>query len=249
MVSRRKWLGGNWKCNGTKQSISDLLLHFNRHQTKNNNLDVVLFPPSLYVDHTRNELKSEVFELGVQNVSQSKSGAYTGELSLTMFADFGLKWSLVGHSERRQLFKEDDSYVCEKVMMLQENGVNAVVCFGETLSEREQGQTENVLKRQLDAFVKHVKDWDKVVLAYEPVWAIGTGKVATVEQVKEAHKFVRDYVRGLVGDVADKVRLVYGGSVNEKNCLELSKCSDVDGFLVGGASLKKEFLDILKSLE
>lgn len=148
----------------------------------------MLFPPSLYVEHTRNVLKTGVFELGVQNVSQSKSGAFTGELSLPMFSDFGLKWSLVGHSERRQLFNEDNFDVRAKVKMLQDNGVNAVVCFGETLSEREQGQTVNVLKRQLNAFVKDVKDWDKVVLAYEPVWAIGTGKVATVEQVNQAHK-------------------------------------------------------------
>ncbi|UKK02717.2 triosephosphate isomerase [Theileria orientalis] len=248
-MSRRKWLGGNWKCNGSKAFITELLSHFNAVTTKSNNLDVVLFPPSIYVQHTVSELTSPAFNVGVQNVSQPKNGAFTGELSTPMVKEFGVNWSLVGHSERRHIYKESNKDVLEKLKVLQNEHMNAVVCVGETLEEYDKGVTEDVLEEQLNGFIYEVKNWDLVVVAYEPVWAIGTGKVAKHDDIVNMHNFVRKHIQSSIGDVAEKIRVVYGGSVDKHNCVEISKLQGVDGFLVGGSSLKPDFLDIMKVLQ
>eukprot|EP00917_Polyrhabdina_sp_WS-2016_P027516 GHVP01058669.1.p1 GENE.GHVP01058669.1~~GHVP01058669.1.p1 ORF type:complete len:168 (-),score=29.01 GHVP01058669.1:162-665(-) len=165
-----------------------------------------------------------------------------------MLKDRGVQYTLVGHSERRQLFGETDDVVADKTAVCQKADLIAVVCIGELLEARKAGDTNNVLRRQLEAVIPKITNWEKIVIAYEPVWAIGTGVVATAEEVKDAHKVVRDIVSEKAGaEVAQKVRVIYGGSVSGKNCAELSGLDGVDGFLVGGASLKPEFVDIIKS--
>lgn len=165
-------------------------------------------------------------------------------------ADFGLTWTLTGHSERRAYYGETDEIVANKTKRALDLGLNVIFCIGETLEQREADQTLDVLKRQTQALASIIseKDWDRVVIAYEPVWAIGTGVVATPAQAQEAHKNLRHWISGNVSfDVAQTVRIIYGGSVNGKNSAELIALHDVDGFLVGGASLKPEFETIIKS--
>ncbi|KAK2198412.1 bifunctional Triosephosphate isomerase/Triosephosphate isomerase superfamily/Aldolase-type TIM barrel/Triosephosphate isomerase [Babesia duncani] len=187
------------------------------------------------------------YSIGIQNVSQPKNGAFTGELSIPILEDMGVKWILIGHSERRILFGETDEDVAKKVTLAQESKLSCAVCIGETLDERNEGKLIEVIGRQLDAFIKDGLDWDRIVIAYEPVWAIGTGVVATVEQAQEAHEIIRNRLSFKLGQISDKIRIVYGGSVNDANCTDLITCPDVDGFLVGGASLKPTFGDIIKS--
>ncbi|CAJ1363799.1 unnamed protein product [Effrenium voratum] len=183
-----------------------------------------------------------------QNCGKNDAGAFTGEWTAANLVDLGISWTLLGHSERRSLYGETDADVAEKVAKCQEAGLNVILCIGEKLEEREGGKTDEVNKRQLGACIPKIKDWDKVVIAYEPVWAIGTGKVASPEQAEETQKAIRAYLSEAAGAaVAEKVRIQYGGSVNPENCAELMKQPNIDGFLVGGASLKPTFMDIVKT--
>lgn len=167
-------------------------------------------------------------------------------------ADFGLKWTLTGHSERRAYYGETDAIVAEKTKRALDHGLNVIFCIGETLEQRNADQTLDVLTRQTQALASLLSEpeWDRVVIAYEPVWAIGTGVVASPAQAQDAHKSLRHWIANTVsGDVAQKVRIIYGGSVNGANCAELIALHDVDGFLVGGASLKPEFVTIIESAQ
>lgn len=169
-----------------------------------------------------------------------------------MLIDLGVKWVILGHSERRHIIKESDDLIAEKTKYAISKGLPVIYCIGEQLEEREAGNTLNVCARQMDALKSKLskEDWGNVVIAYEPVWAIGTGKVATPEQAQEVHASVRSWVEKNIGsDTAAMIRIIYGGSVNAGNCKELAKKEDIDGFLVGGASLKPEFVDIIKSAE
>lgn len=180
-------------------------------------------------------------EVCAQNVCDKPSGAFTGETAVSQLVDLNIKWTLAGHSERRTLFHESDAAVAAKVRAAVEGGVKVVICCGETLQEREADQTIQVVTRQLRAVLDAgIKDWStSTVIAYEPVWAIGTGKVATTEQAQEVHQAIRAWLKKEVGNEAGaETRIIYGGSVTDKNCVELAKQADVDGFLVGGASLK-----------
>ena len=164
-----------------------------------------------------------------------------------MLKDLGIGWIILGHSERRALFGESDECVAKKVKAALNGSLNVVLCVGETLAEREAGQAESVVSRQLESVKKEIKDWKSVSVAYEPVWAIGTGKVATPDQAQKMHQFIRDYLSKFTD--SDSIRIIYGGSVNANNCNELAAKPDIDGFLVGGASLKPEFKQIICSSE
>merc|ERR1712151_878589 len=178
--------------------------------------------------------------------SANKNGAFTGELSADQVKDFELKWTLIGHSEGRQKQGETNEIVAEKVKQAQEVGLSTIVCIGETLEDREGGKTNDVLKEQLAAFKGSVTTWATVVIAYEPVWAIGTGKTATPAIAQEAHAYIRGWLAENVSDdVANATRIQYGGSANAKNVGDLIGQQDIDGFLVGGASLKPEFAEIV----
>ncbi|GFE54450.1 triose-phosphate isomerase TPI-I [Babesia ovis] len=244
---RKRWVGGNWKCNGSFELVSTLAKAFDTVKFDGNAMDVVLFPSNLYITKALEAFDKQRFKIGVQNFSQPKCGAFTGEIAIPMLAELGMNWTLIGHSERRTLFGETDDVVAKKVDIAQQAKLQAAVCIGENLKEREAGRVRDVLTHQLDAFRGVVTDWSIVVIAYEPVWAIGTGKVATTEEVREAHQMIRDYLTEKLGAVAETIRIVYGGSVNETNCKELLHVPNMDGFLVGGKSITPDFSQIISA--
>lgn len=193
----------------------------------------------------REHLRPEV-EVAAQNVFDKPDGAYTGELSVSQLADSGIRWVILGHSERRTILGESDALVASKTRFATDAGISVIWCCGESLEAREAGQTVEVVTKQLEALKEKLEDWSKIVIAYEPIWAIGTGKVATTSQAQEAHAAIRQWLRDNVSEkVAEETRILYGGSVSEKNCTDLSTQPDIDGFLVGGASLKPAFVDII----
>jgi len=247
-ASGKFFVGGNWKCNGTKESISKLIAELN-NATLEPDVDVVVSPPFVYIDQVKNSLTSRI-EVSAQNCWIGKGGAYTGEISVEQVKDLGCQWVILGHSERRHVIGEDDQFIGKKAAYALSQGVGVIACIGEKLDERESGKTFDVCFKQLKAFADALPSWDNVVIAYEPVWAIGTGKVASPEQAQEVHVAVRDWLKKNVSDeVASKTRIIYGGSVNGGNCAELAKKDDIDGFLVGGASLKgPEFATIVNSV-
>lgn len=245
-MARKPWVGGNWKCNGSVETLEALCTALNeKSKFTEQQCDVVICPSPIHLALAKSKLDKS-FKVAAQNCSKTGNGAFTGEISVEQIKDFGLEWTLVGHSERRQYYGETDDVVAGKVEMCQKGGLNAAVCIGELLSEREAGKTLEVCKRQVEAVVPKVTDWSKIVIAYEPVWAIGTGKVATPDQAQEAHEAIRKLIKEKVDEkTAAALRIVYGGSVNDKNCDELYRQVDIDGFLVGGASLKPSFADII----
>lgn len=213
------------------------------------NTEVVVAPPALYILPLADTLRKD-FKVAAQNAYIKASGAFTGETSPAQLADAQVPYVILGHSERRTLFGETSELVAEKTKVAIDTGLSVILCIGETLAEREAGKCTEVIETQLQAVVKVTKeaDWSKIVIAYEPVWAIGTGKVATTAQAQEAHNDIRKFLGQAVSPaVAENTRVIYGGSVNAGNCSELAKQPDVDGFLVGGASLKPEFVNIINS--
>lgn len=235
--------------NGSKSSIKEIVERLNTARL-DPNTQVVIAPPSTYLDYTVELVKTPQVEVCAQNAYTKGSGAFTGEISVEQIKDVGATWVLLGHSERRTLFHESDEFVAEKVKYALESGLNVILAIGETLEERKGGITDEVNQRQLAAVIKLVKDWSKIVIAYEPVWAIGTGLAATPEDAQETHKNIRAYLKQELGEeVAEATRILYGGSANGKNAPTFKDKADVDGFLVGGASLKPEFVDIINSRE
>lgn len=213
------------------------------------NVDVVVAPTFVHIPATLAALRKD-FAVSAQNCWTKGNGAYTGEISADMIFDLGLKWVILGHSERRHIIKESDEVTADKVAYALSKGLSVIYCIGELLEEREAGNTASVCERQMRALAEKISadDWKNIVVAYEPVWAIGTGKVATPEQAQEVHDNVRGWMSESIGaEIGQLVRIIYGGSVNAKNCADLAGKPDIDGFLVGGASLKPEFIDIIKS--
>lgn len=210
--------------------------------------EVVVAPPALYLHYVRDTLNKGI-EVASQNVYDKPNGAYTGEISVEQLKDSNVTWTILGHSERRTILGESDEVVASKTKFAVDGGLSVIWCCGESLEEREAGKTVDVVTKQLDALKAKIgNDWSKIVIAYEPIWAIGTGKVATTEQAQEVHAAIRKWLQEKVdAKAADETRILYGGSVSEKNCKELSKQADIDGFLVGGASLKPAFVDIINS--
>ncbi|CAI0376918.1 unnamed protein product [Linum tenue] len=242
------FVGGNWKCNGTKESITKLVSDLNDAKLESD-VDVVVAPPFVYIDQVKSSLTDKI-EISAQNSWVSKGGAFTGEISVEQLKDIGAKWVILGHSERRHVIGEDDLFIGKKAAYALNEGLGVIACIGELLEDREAGKTFDVCFTQLKAYADAVPSWDNIVIAYEPVWAIGTGKVASPQQAQEVHAALRDWLKKNVSDeVASKTRIIYGGSVNGGNCAELAKQEDIDGFLVGGASLKgPEFATIVNSV-
>jgi phosphoglycerate kinase len=248
-AARKKIVGGNWKCNPASLSAAkDLLTAFAPYKVDGSKMEVVIFTTAIHGSAAMEMLKASPIEVGCQNISKTGEGAFTGEVTVDMAQEVGYGWVMIGHSERRSLYGETDKDVADKVARCQAASMRCIIAIGEKLEEREKGVTDQVNQRMLDAVFPVIKDWDKVVIAYEPVWAIGTGKVATPAQAQETQCNVRKYIRAKCGDaVADKVRIQYGGSVSPANCEELISQPDIDGFLVGGASLKPDFTKIFDS--
>jgi len=211
--------------------------------------EVVIAPPTLYLVPFLESIRKDI-KVAAQNCYVKNSGAFTGEISPAQLHDLKIPYVILGHSERRTLFHESSDFVAQKTRAALDAGLSVILCIGETLEEREAGKTVAVVGTQLTAVVEVLKeaDWSKIVIAYEPVWAIGTGKTATTTQAQETHHEIRNFLsKSVSSSVAESTRIIYGGSVTAKNCNELSKEPDVDGFLVGGASLKPEFVDIINA--
>lgn len=251
-MSRKFIVGGNWKCNpATLREANTLLKDWKKAlpNVDKSKVDVAICPPALWMSSLNESIQALGMSTCAQNVGKNDAGAFTGEWTATNLLDINISWTLIGHSERRTKYGETDADVAEKVAKCQDAGLNVILCIGETLEEREGGKTDEVNKRQLGAVLPKVKDWDKIVIAYEPVWAIGTGKVATPDQAEETQAAIRAYLKEAAGAaVADKVRIQYGGSVTPDNCAELITKPNIDGFLVGGASLKPTFMDIVSKV-
>lgn len=246
-MSRTFFVGGNWKMNGSIEQCKSLIQHLVGAQL-DSNVEVVIAPPALYLLSAQELIKGKDLALSAQNAYFKPSGAFTGEISVAQLKDANIPWVILGHSERRHIFGESNELVGQKTAAAVENGLSVILCVGETLEQREKGETNQVVLEQLQTGTKDVKDWSKIVVAYEPVWAIGTGKVATAEQAQEVHAAIREWLGKNVSDeTAKKTRVIYGGSVAAKNCKELATQPDIDGFLVGGASLKPEFVDIVNA--
>ncbi len=250
---RRRIVAGNWKMNGSKDLVQQLVGDIREHvadldEAVKSTLDVVIIPPALYVDSVIG-CCGDALATGVQNVSQWQSGAYTGEISSGMALDLGCQYVLVGHSERRQLFAESDEVIARKVTRVLESGLTAILCVGETLEEREAGQAESIVASQVRQGLSTVSSdqWSRVVVAYEPVWAIGTGKTATAEDAQAMHAEIRGVLEQMNAP-SRNISVLYGGSVKADNAAALFAEPDIDGGLIGGASLKAdEFVSICRS--
>src|SRR5579872_3772276 len=241
--ARRPIVGGNWKMNTNLPGAVDLAQALVRHLGETTAVDVVLCPPFPNLEAVRRAIDASALQLGAQDVFWEDRGAFTGEVSAPMLLAVGCDWVIVGHSERRRILGESSEVVNRKLRAVLRNGLQAILAVGETRDERQAGRTEQVLEEQLRESLDGVTadEMARVVLAYEPVWAIGTGDTATPQQAGEAHAFVRSVLSALVGDaVAATTRIQYGGSVTAANAAELMAQSGIDGALVGGASLKPD---------
>ena len=247
---RRKMVAGNWKMNGQIQQVTQLTTQLKELIDTTTTAQVAIIPPAIYIPLVHDLLGDSAIALGAQNLYPKDFGAFTGELSAPMLKEYNCRYVLVGHSERRQYFGEDENFVAQKFHHAKDHGMIPVLCIGETLIERENAQTEQVIARQLLAVSENNKNcFRDCVVAYEPVWAIGTGKTATPEQAQEIHQFIRRLVKEVNNSDAERLTLLYGGSVNENNAKALFAMPDIDGGLVGGASLNaKQFLEIVKCI-
>lgn len=244
LAPRRFFVGGNWKMNGNLSSLNKLVDTLNDADISAD-AEIVVAPPALYLSHVRSRLSTRINVAG-QNCYKVAKGAFTGDISPAMLADVGARYVILGHSERRHVFGETDELVGQKVKHALDAGLTVIACIGEKLEEREAGKTLEVNFRQLAAISANVNNWQKVVIAYEPVWAIGTGVTATPEQAQEVHEKLREWLTSNVSAMVGRTtRIIYGGSVSAANCKALGLQPDIDGFLVGGASLKPEFVDII----
>ena len=250
MSERQALVAGNWKMNGSLASVKPLVDAIVSGLRDSTAIDVALCAPYPYLPELQARLRGSGIAIGAQNVSEHEAGAFTGEVSTAMLNDFDCHYIIVGHSERRSLYGESDELVADKFMQVQAAAMLPILCLGEQLEEREAGKTEEVVARQLDAVLAKagIAAFAQAVIAYEPVWAIGTGKTASKEQAQEVHEFIRQRLAEQDSTIAAAIRILYGGSVKADNAAELFSMTDVDGGLIGGASLKADdFLAICQA--
>ncbi len=244
---RRNFVAGNWKMNGSLESANALVQALVSSVGSNPSADVIICPPFIHLQGVAALVKGSGVSLGAQDLSDQEAGAFTGEVSGAMLKDVGCDYVIIGHSERRTLYGEDDALVSKKFVHALAEGLTPILCVGESLEERESGAMEAVIARQIDAVLSAagVQALCDSVIAYEPVWAIGTGMTATPEQAQEVHAFIRGRIAAVDAAAAEGVRILYGGSANAANAATLFGQPDIDGGLIGGASLKAEdFLTI-----
>jgi triosephosphate isomerase (TIM) len=244
---RQPMVAGNWKMNGSSDSVKELIAGIKEGMGSVAKAEVVVCPPAVYIPRVVGAAADSGIKVGSQNICDEDKGAFTGEISGDMLKDIGCEYAIIGHSERRALYGESDELVAKRFASARRNGVKPIFCIGETLEERESGITNDVCSRQIDAVIalEGVESLADGVIAYEPVWAIGTGKTASPEQAQEVHAFIRGKIAALNAEVAEGLRILYGGSMNPGNAKELIGQADIDGGLIGGASLKPaDFLAI-----
>jgi len=247
---RKPFVAGNWKMNGSRASISTLVKGIQDGMGRVNRAEVVVCPSFVYLSEVAQMLNGSAVMLGSQDVAKETSGAYTGEIAVSMLNDLVCKYAIIGHSERRAYYGDTDDIVAQKFVAAQKGGITPILCVGELLEEREADQTEVVVERQLKAVVAlaGIQALSGAVIAYEPVWAIGTGKTASPAQAQAVHAFIRQWMSKEDSAVAEKVQIVYGGSVKAANAKELFSQADIDGGLIGGASLSAdEFISICEA--
>jgi len=246
MTMRKPFIAANWKMNKTIRETREFLSAFIAEVKDKSDVTIVIAPPFTSLASAASELKGTNIILSAQNMFYEEKGAYTGEISPLMLVDIGCKFVIIGHSERRQYFDETDDFLNRKISAAKKAGLGVIFCIGESLAEREAGKTFEILQREIEKGLEGL-DCRDLVIAYEPIWAIGTGKTATIEQAQEAHAYIREKLRVLYGNMADELCILYGGSVTPDNVDSLMACKDVDGALVGGASLKVDsFTKIVK---
>ncbi len=238
---RKPFIAANWKMNKTISETQEFISRFIPEVKDKSDVDIVLAPPFTSLAIASEKLKGTNITLAAQDVFYEEKGAYTGEVSPLMLVDIGCKYVIIGHSERRQYFNETDDIVNKKIKAAKKAGLGIIFCIGESLKEREAGKTFDVLQREMEKGLNGI-DQEDTVIAYEPIWAIGTGKTATSGQAQEAHAYIRKKLNVLYGNKADNFCIIYGGSVTPENIDSLMACKDVDGALVGGASLKVDSL-------
>ena len=240
-MHRRRFCVANWKMNFNSSDTKSFLENWEKKDLNNKEVKTIFCPSFTELNTTAELLQNSDSELGAQNVYYLSNGAYTGEISCRMLKDLGCNWVIIGHSERRAIFGETDEMVCHKLNKLTSENMYPIVCIGETKDERENGKTEEVLSRQLLVAFENQKgkNIEHTVIAYEPVWAIGTGITATIDMISEAHQCIRN-IFNTNGFNGNEISILYGGSVTNENAAELSNITDVDGFLVGAASLDVE---------
>jgi triosephosphate isomerase len=246
---RSSLIAGNWKMNGNLQSAIDLVEGIKGGDA--GKAELAVCPPAVYLMKIGGMLADSDIALGAQNVGDREAGAFTGEIAAQMLLECGCRYAIVGHSERRALYGESDRLVAARFAMALQAGIKPILCVGETLQERDSGVTEAVVARQVDAAleVNGIDSFARAVIAYEPVWAIGTGQVATPEQAQAVHAFIRNRLAQLDSEVARQVQILYGGSMNPANAAELLSQADIDGGLIGGAALKaRDFLAIAQAV-
>lgn len=249
---RRKLVAGNWKMHGSLETNKQLLDEVIKGLQEVRNGDFAVCVPFLYLPSVKSILQNTNIAWGAQNVSQFEKGAYTGEISASMLNDFDCRYVIVGHSERRALFGETSPIVAEKYVAAQKAGLIPILCVGETLEQRDTGITEKIIEEQLAAVLDQagVESLRKAVIAYEPVWAIGTGKTATPQQAQDIHVFIRSVISKQNSDTAKELIILYGGSVKANNAVELFAMPDIDGGLIGGASLiASDFVAICQAIQ
>ena len=246
-MARKKIIAGNWKMNKTP-SEAKALVELLAPLVQNDDVDVVYCVPAIDIVPVVEAVKGSNVAVGAENMYVEESGAYTGEIAPAMLVDAGVKYVIIGHSERREYFKEDDAFLNKKVLKALEHGLTPILCCGETLEQRESGVTLDWIRLQIKSDMQGVtaKQAASMVIAYEPIWAIGTGKTATADQAEEVCKAIRECIAEIYDtDTAEKIRIQYGGSMNAGNCKELLAKPDIDGGLIGGASLKADFGEIV----
>jgi triosephosphate isomerase len=249
---RKKIVAGNWKMHKNAIQTAELLNELKTQVAAENNAQVIVAPTFVNLDLATTLLESTTIKVAAQNMHQAESGAYTGEISADMLTSIGVDTVILGHSERRAIFHETDALIASKVDTALQHDMTVIFCFGEELKDRQSATHFNIVENQLRDGLFHIeaKSWEKIVLAYEPVWAIGTGETASPEQAQEMHEFIRETVRKAFGsDIAEDVSILYGGSVKPDNAKEIFSKPDVDGGLIGGAALNaKDFLTIVNAI-
>lgn len=248
---RTQIVAGNWKMNKTFSEGIDLINQLNEKSNSVRNAQLIIAPPYILTSEASKAIKNTNIGLAGQNCSNHSSGAYTGEISASMLKSAGANYIILGHSERRAYYHETDEIINEKIKLSLENNLNPIICCGEVLKDREENKHFEIVAKQINGMLKEItpEDFKNIIIAYEPVWAIGTGKTATPDQAQEMHQFIRETIKTLYGtELANNVSILYGGSCKPSNAKELFANPDVDGGLIGGASLKAgEFIEIANS--
>lgn len=249
-MTRKKIVAGNWKMNNGLQE-TEILINELLAETNHSGCEVMVAPSFVSLKTAIDSLNDNDIEVVSQNVHQSNDGAYTGEVSAKMLSSIGIKTTIIGHSERREYFSETHEILKNKVDVSLQNSIKIIFCFGEELKDRKTNNHFNIISTQISESLFHLSssDWDNIILAYEPIWAIGTGETASSDQVQEMHSFIRNFIaQKYSNELAQKISILYGGSVKPNNAKEIFSMTDVDGGLIGGASLKsKDFFSIVNS--